>query len=28
LFDLDAKTIKMLSTKSKQPTVDMSDQFK
>jgi choloylglycine hydrolase len=27
-FDLDAKTIKMLSTKSQQPTVDMSDQFK
>jgi len=26
-FDLDAKTIKMLSTKSKQPTVDMSEQF-
>lgn len=27
-FDLDAKTIKILSTKSEQPTVDMSDQFK
>lgn len=27
-FDLDAKTIKMLNTKSKQPMVDMSDQFK
>jgi choloylglycine hydrolase len=27
-FDLDAKTIKMLTTKSKQPLVDMSDQIK
>jgi choloylglycine hydrolase len=27
-FDLDAKTIKLLNTKSKQPMVHMSDQFK
>jgi choloylglycine hydrolase len=27
-FDLDAKTIKMLGTKGKQPIVDMSDQVK
>jgi choloylglycine hydrolase len=27
-FDLDAKTIKMLTTKSKQSLVDMSDQIK